>query len=1032
MKKSLLSLLLACLAVASAVLGFSPEVFAESYMSNKTEIPVDLEVSGAEALCQTEDGYVWIAQYSGLTRYDSREFVTYKSFEYEGEDYAVINVRALAAKGNTLYVATSEHVYVYKDYRFKPLVMDAGVISDIILDETNDLLYISTQDRGGIVYDIAAGTQTTIPGTEGKLVRDITLYPEGDGYFYQTDEGIFDKSGNVILLNSRILEIYSAGTALYMAEDSGVIHRYDMKNAAPLDDLTVPDQVNKMLYSEKDDILFVACEKNGIYCIDFSSGEPVTTLAGDLENKSQLVDLMIDYEDNLWVASHYIGASGVSIITRNALSELLYDDQTWQALNAPPAFDRNVYAVEKYGDILYIVSANKIYRYDLINKTILPDNVIMQSIDEYAGIKDREGKAKGDSSFTFTYAPKDVEIFRGKIYFAVYSIGLVEYDPEAESVVIYDQEYIRNHLGALINDPDITLTDSIRSMRSFDDYLVLGYARGIMRFDGETFSVMHIGSNVLYINKTKDGKILFDRTQGLYVVDDDFTTATEIPTEKEITGNRLKFLVDGDWLYYTLNSRLFRTDPENGGGVSEEIAIPYIKGSIVELAKIKYGEKDGKPEYKYVIGSQTQLYVADSLEGDRLNDYELYDATNGLQPVIANTSGYYDEAEKKYYLQSTNGIFVYDFNLTRDVPVPVKIAVTSVDLDGEHYYGNDVSIGKDVSRVAFNLSILGFRPNNGYTIYYKLDGVDDDYTAYSDDNRSIYYTNLPGGSYDFHIYVTDEYGQSSNVIDIHLGKDKQLQEQWWFWLIILSLAAAAVVLIAYLIIRSKTKRSLKRQLEYKNITVESIQAIARTIDAKDEYTNGHSIRVGYYSKLIAENMGMDPDEVDNIYYIALLHDIGKIAIPDSILNKPGRLTDDEFTVMKSHTTRGAGILKGISTIPQIIEGAKSHHEKYDGSGYPEGLSGDDIPFVARIICCADCFDAMASKRVYKEPFSLEVILKEFERCSGTQFDPEIAKVVVGMISAGKLKPYTAENTYLGSDGKTHRIRKGDDQQNADN
>ena len=354
--------------------------------------------------------------------------------------------------------------------------------------------------------------------------------------------------------------------------------------------------------------------------------------------------------------------------------------------------------------------------------------------------------------------------------------------------------------------------------------------------------------------------------------------------------------------------------------------------------------------------------------------------------------------------------------------------VSSVDLDGEHFYGNTIGIGKNVYRVAFNLSILGFRPNNGYTIYYKLDGIDEDYTVAADDNRSTYYTNLAGGSYDFHVYVTDEYGQASNEIQIHLEKDKKVNEQWWFWAALAIIAIAAVVLIASAYVRHKTEQSLKRQLEYKNITVESIQAIARTIDAKDEYTNGHSIRVGAYSKIIAENLGMSSDEVDNIYYIALLHDIGKIAIPDSILNKPGRLTDEEFAVMKSHTTRGAAILKGISTIPQIIEGAKSHHEKYDGSGYPEGIKGEDIPFVARIICCADCFDAMASKRVYKEPFSLDVITSEFERCAGTQFDPQISRVVIDLIRTGKLQPVSAENTYLGSDGKTHRIKRDENRQ----
>ena len=1025
LKKRCLLVTLTCLILLSAVPAFGTEARAASYMSNKTEIPVDLEVSGAEAICQTEDGYVWIAQYSGLTRYDSKEFVTYKSFEFDGQEYSVINVRALAAEGSTLYIGTSEHIYVYKDYHFEPLLMDPGVVTGIVLDEGKDLLYISTQDNGGIIYDIAKGTKTTIPGSEGKYVRDIALDLERDNCYYQVPEGVYDKNGNEVFLNSRLLETYSYGTTLFMAEDSGIVHRYDMKNGKMLDDFTVPDQVNRMLYSEEDQLLFVACEKDGIYCVDFSTSEPTVALAGDLESKSQLVDLMIDYEGNLWVASHYIGASGVSIITRNALSELLYDDPIWQSLNEPPAFDRNVYAVERYGDILYIVAATRIYRYDLKQNLILPDNAIMQSIDAYAAAKTQEGRAQGDSNFEFTYAPKDVEIFRDKIYFAVSGIGLVEYDPNSEAVVIYDQNYIIDHHGKLVGDPALETTNTVRSLRSFDDYLALGYTRGLMRFDGTEFSVMNLSTNVLYINKTKDGQLLYDRTQGLFVVDDDFSAVEEIPTEKGVTGNRLKFLVDGDLIYYTLNSRLFRLDTVNGNGISEEVTIPYIKGSIVELSKIRFGDKDGDPEYKYVIGSQTQLYITDSLEGDRLADYESFDATNGLHPIIANTSGYYDESEQKYYLQSTNGVFVYDFNKTRDIPPPVKIVVSSVDLDGEHSYGDRISIGKDVYRVAFNLSILGFRPNNGYTIYYKLDGIDEDYTVAADDNRSAYYTNLAGGSYDFHVYVTDEYGQASNEIQVHLEKEKKVNEQWWFWAILAVIAAGAVFFIAAMFVRIKTRQSLKRQLEYKNITVESIQAIARTIDAKDEYTNGHSIRVGAYSKIIAENLGMSSDEVDNIYYIALLHDIGKIAIPDSILNKPGRLTDEEFAVMKSHTTRGAAILKGISTIPQIIEGAKSHHEKYDGSGYPEGLKGEDIPFVARIICCADCFDAMASKRVYKAPFSLDVITNEFERCAGTQFDPQISRVVVDLITTGKLQPNSAENTYLGSDGKTHRIKRGE-------
>lgn len=1001
------------------------KVNAKSYMSDKSEIPINLEVSGAEALCQTEDGFVWIAQYSGLTRYDSKEFETFKSFTYSGVEYSIINVRSLASKGNTLFIATSSSIFKYENNAFSVVENDCGIVKDIILDEEHDLLYVSTQDKGGLIYDINNNTKSIIPNTEGINVNDIALDNKRNNYYYHLDTGVYDKDGNEIFLYPKILDIYTFDDILYIGEDTGIIHRYNMDTKEFLDDIIVADQINKFLYSEEEKILFVACEKKGLYCIDLSTSTPVISLAEGLENSSQLIDLMIDYEGNLWLASHYIGASGVSLITKNALLELLYDDETWQALNAPPAFDRNVYAVERYGDILYIVSSSKIYLYDLNQKKILPDNIIMNTINAYADVKTQEGIDAGEENFVFSYSPKDVEVFNNKVYFAISSIGIVEYDPNTTAVTIYDLDYISAHIDKTVGNPDLSFTNTVRCLRSFDNYLAMGYARGVMKFDGTNFSIMHVGSNVLYINKTKDGKLLFDRTQGLFVIDDEFETITEIPTRKDIIGNRLKFLVEDDYIYYTLNSRLFRLEEKDGEYISKEISIPYVKGSIVELSKIEYKNDANEINYKYVIGSQTQIYITDSLDVDTLTEYDFFDGTNGLQSIIANTSGYYDQETQQYYFQSTNGIFVYNFNEKKTVSVPVKMTISSIDLDGNRYYGNDISINKDVYRVAFNLSILGFRPNKGYTIYYMLEGIDDDFNVSIDNDRTIYYTNLAGGEYKFIIKAVDEYGQESNTITINLVKEKQIYEQIWFWIVLAILSLGLIVFITFIIIHIKTKQSLKKQLEYKHITVESIQAIARTIDAKDEYTNGHSIRVGHYSRLIAQNLGMKEDEVDNIYYIALLHDIGKIAIPDSILNKPGRLTDEEFKIMKSHTTRGAKILKGISTIPQIIEGAKSHHEKYDGSGYPEGLKGEEIPFVARIICCADCFDAMASKRVYKEPFPLDDIISEFERCKGTQFDPHIADVVVKMMKENILKPYTDENTYLGSDGKTHRMKGKD-------
>ncbi len=190
--------------------------------------------------------------------------------------------------------------------------------------------------------------------------------------------------------------------------------------------------------------------------------------------------------------------------------------------------------------------------------------------------------------------------------------------------------------------------------------------------------------------------------------------------------------------------------------------------------------------------------------------------------------------------------------------------------------------------------------------------------------------------------------------------------------------------------RQKVIEDKNQQVQ--TLTLQTIETIANTIDAKDEYTKGHSTRVAKYSAKIAEKMGMSPDEVLNVRYIALLHDIGKVGIPDSVLNKPGKLTDDEYEVMKTHTVIGGEILKDVDILPGIDQGALYHHERYDGRGYPQGLKGEEIPLIARIIGMADAFDAMNSNRVYRKHLSRDIITDEIKRCSGTQFDPKIAEL----------------------------------------
>ena len=204
----------------------------------------------------------------------------------------------------------------------------------------------------------------------------------------------------------------------------------------------------------------------------------------------------------------------------------------------------------------------------------------------------------------------------------------------------------------------------------------------------------------------------------------------------------------------------------------------------------------------------------------------------------------------------------------------------------------------------------------------------------------------------------------------------------------------------------RLQRNLSREVERKTkqheeLFLDVVKSLADAIDAKDTYTKGHSGRVAEYSKMIAKRFGYNSKEQADIYMMGLLHDVGKIGVPDTVINKPGRLTDEEFELIKKHPVIGAQILKNIKEMPSLINGAKWHHERYDGKGYPDGLKGDEIPEVARIIAVADAYDAMTSFRSYRDVIPQDVVRAEIEKCSGTQFDPRFAKIMLKMIDEDK-------------------------------
>jgi putative nucleotidyltransferase with HDIG domain len=182
----------------------------------------------------------------------------------------------------------------------------------------------------------------------------------------------------------------------------------------------------------------------------------------------------------------------------------------------------------------------------------------------------------------------------------------------------------------------------------------------------------------------------------------------------------------------------------------------------------------------------------------------------------------------------------------------------------------------------------------------------------------------------------------------------------------------------------------------------TIYALTAAIDAKDSYTFIHSMNVSKYAVILAESLDMNSNDIEIIRDAGLLHDIGKISIPERILQKTSRLTDEEYAIMKTHVENSTKMIRYLPDMDYVIPAVVGHHERYDGTGYPRGLAGQNIPYMARILTIADCFDAMTAKRPYKQALSVDYAVNELEKNSGTQFDPVLVKQFIELIHEGKI------------------------------
>ena len=251
--------------------------------------------------------------------------------------------------------------------------------------------------------------------------------------------------------------------------------------------------------------------------------------------------------------------------------------------------------------------------------------------------------------------------------------------------------------------------------------------------------------------------------------------------------------------------------------------------------------------------------------------------------------------------------------------------------------------------------------------------------------------------------IQDTLGRDNKQIDVVIVKSRAFYEEAWFRLVlvlgVLSLVFGFIVLIVY----KKTSALTKKNEQNRQFINEMTQAFAKTIDMKDKYTNGHSERVAEYTAMLTKELGYDEETIEKYRNIALLHDIGKISIPPEVLNKEGKLTDQEFNIIKSHSAQGYKVLKDISLMPELAIGAGQHHERPDGKGYPKGLKGDEIERVAQIIAVADTFDAMYSDRPYRKRMNFDKAVSIIKEVAGTQLTEDVVEAFLRIVERGGLR-----------------------------
>ncbi len=941
-----------------------------------------LPTSEANAIAETQEGFIWIGSYSGLIRYDGN------TFERIDSTNGLASVVSLYVDSkNRLWIGTNDSgVAVMDQDYYQRFDKNDGLNSlsiRAIAEDQEGNIYIATTQGIAVIDESMSLHKIDEPQINQEYIRNLKLGSDNvlygvtmggavftiqnqklTGYYSSSQTGI---SGILSLYPDHetpgLVYIGTKESKVYYAEISSGFRTQKEVDTAPLEYINSVKQVQDEIW---------VCADNGLGVI---KDDKFISLE-NLPLNSSAEQMITDYQGNLWFAS---SKQGVMKIVPNQFQDI------FEAYHLP---DTVVNSTCMYDDKLIIGSKNE-------GLTVISKNGIVEKMPVQKAVS-ASGEILDETDLiqmlTGCRIRSVIRDSQNRLWISTFGEkGLVCYDhgsltqftqkdglPSDRVRTVYERKngsflvtctggaaVIENHTVTRVYDESdgIQNPELLTAVEADNGDILIGT-------DGGGIYIIHTDGNIVH-----------------YGTESGLSSDVIMRIKKDVNRNIF-------WIV-TSNSIAYMTEDETFTTIQK---FPYSNN--FDLYENSQGE--------IWILSSNGIYVApaENLLANGEIDAVFYGKDNGL-PCIATSNSYSELTEDgNLYISGTSGVAKVNIEEPFEDVSEIRMNIPYVEADGKYIYPDSsgtITLAADVQKLTIHGFVYNYSLINPQITYY-LDGFDSQQTTV---RRSelvpVDYTNLKGGNYHFVMEMQDAQGKDSQKFSVLIVKQKAVHEMTWFHITAYVLIALLGAGIFMLFIRRREQHLLKKQEEQKILIREIVQAFAKVIDMKDHYTNGHSARVAEYTAMLTRELGYDEETVETYYSIALLHDIGKVGIPEEVLNKAGKLTDEEYNIIKSHTVLGRDTLKNISIMPELAIGAGSHHERPDGKGYPDGLKGDEIPRVAQIIAVADTFDAMYSNRPYRKRMNFEKAVSIIQEVAGTQLTQDVVDAFLRLVARGKFR-----------------------------